>query len=249
MAVPVMFTGWTIKPFRHSIKLVPQCLMPSVLARTSARLLASSANYLEATAVISVVAASRFLFKPFIWTFSPGLCVSIATAAALFLYACLDKGQIFTYLGWVAPRRPVYWLYAVLAGLAGAVAALFVLRGIRLSVGSAPATELLYGVTLGPLIEEVIFRGAAFSVVYVTACSAKILTHWRIGISVLVTSLLFVWSHTRTIGIPWIMIFSMSIGYALMRWRSNSTGTAALMHAIYNGVIAIAMIHPPASSF
>lgn len=140
----------------------------------------------------------------------------------------------------------MYWLYAVLAGLAGAVAALFVLRGTGLSVGSAPATELLYGVTLGPLIEEVFFRGAAFSVVYVTTCSAKILTHWRIGISVLVTSLLFVWSHTRTIGIPWIMIFSMGIGYALMRWRSNSTGTAALMHAIYNGVIAIAMIHPPA---
>jgi hypothetical protein len=26
--------------------------------------------------------------------------------------------------------------------------------------------------------------------------------------------------------------------------RSNSTGTPALMHAIYNGIIAIAMIHP-----
>jgi membrane protease YdiL (CAAX protease family) len=130
------------------------------------------------------------------------LCVSIATATALFLYACLDKGQIFTYLGWVAPRRPVYWLYAVLAGFAGAVAALIVLRGTGLSVGSAPATELLYGVTLGPVIEEIIFRGAAFSVVYVTACSAKILMHCRIGISVLVTSLLFAWSHTRTTGIP-----------------------------------------------
>jgi hypothetical protein len=49
MAVSVTFTGWTIKPFRHSVKLVPQCLMASVLARTSARLLASSPNYLEAT--------------------------------------------------------------------------------------------------------------------------------------------------------------------------------------------------------
>src|ERR1700743_2993849 len=159
MAVPVMFTGWTIKPFRHSVKLVPQCLMASVLARPSARLLASSPNYIEANSVLSGGAASRFLSKPFFWTFSPALCVSVATATALFLYACLDKGQIFTYLGWVAPGRPLYWLYAVLAGLAGAVAALFVLRGTGLSVGSAPATELLYGVTLGPLIEEVIFRG------------------------------------------------------------------------------------------
>jgi hypothetical protein len=164
--------------------------MSSVLERTSARLLASSPNYLEVTVVITVVAASRFLFKPFFCSFSPRLCVSIASVAVVFLYACLGKGQIFTYLGWVARRRPVYWLYAILAGVAGAVGALFILRGTGLSVGSAPATELLYGVTLGPVIEEVIFRGAAFSVVYVTACSAKILMHWRIGISGLVTSLL-----------------------------------------------------------
>ena len=58
---------------------------------------------------------------------------------------CLGKGQIFTYLGWVALRRKVYWLYAVLAGVAGAVAVLLILRGTGLSVGSAPATELLDG--------------------------------------------------------------------------------------------------------
>jgi hypothetical protein len=28
-----------------------------------------------------------------------------------------------------------------------------------------------------------------------------------------------------------------------MRWRSNSTATAALMHGIYNAVIAFAMLH------
>ena len=150
--------------------------------------------------------------------------------------------------GWVAPRRPVYWLYAVLAGAAGTVGALLILHGTGLSVSSAPTTELLYGITIGPVIEEVIFRGAAFSVVYVTACSARRLSRWRIGISTALTSLLFVFSHTRMLGVSWVIIFSMGIAYTLFRWRSNSTGTAALMHAIYNGVIAIAMIHP-ASSF
>jgi hypothetical protein len=87
---------------------------------------------------------------------------------------------------------------------------------------------LLYGATLEPLIEEVIFRGAALSVVYVTACSANILMHWRIGLSVIVTSLLFVWSHTRTIGIPWNVIFLMGIAYALLRWCSNPTATSAI---------------------
>jgi hypothetical protein len=169
--------------------------------------------------------------------------VSVASVAVVFLYACLGKGQIFNHLGWATPRRQVYWLYSVLGGLAGAFAALAILRCAGLPVGSASATEMLYGVTLGPVIEEVIFRGAAFSVVYVSACSAKILMRWRISISVIVTSFLFVWSHSRTIGIPWIVIFLMGIAYALLRWRSNSTATSALMHAIYNGVISIAMIH------
>lgn len=62
--------------------------------------------------------------------------------------------------------------------------------------------------------------------VYITACSAKILMHWRIGISFIVTSLLFARSHTRTIGIPWMVIFLLGIAYALLRWRSNSTATS-----------------------
>jgi membrane protease YdiL (CAAX protease family) len=95
----------------------------------------------------------------------------------------------------------------------------------------------------GPIIEEVIFRGAAFSVIYVTSCSTKLLAYCRIELSTVGSSLLFVWCHTRAIGIPWMVIFSMGVGYALLRWRSNSAATSALMHATYNCVIAIAMIH------
>jgi len=38
--------------------------------------------------------------------------LSMALFAVIFIYACLDKGQILTYLGWVKPRRKVYWIYA-----------------------------------------------------------------------------------------------------------------------------------------
>jgi membrane protease YdiL (CAAX protease family) len=232
-------------PFRHSVKLVPECLMSTVLKRTTAKL-ASSPNYLELTSLIALAVVTPILFKPLFWSFSPRMCVAVASVAVVVLYACLGKGQIFTYLGWVAPRRNIYWLYAVIGGAAGAAAALLLLRGTGMSVGSAPGGELLYGASLGPIIEEITFRGAAFSVIYVTACSSKLLLRWRIGLAVVVTSLLFVWCHTRSIGIPWIVIFSMGIAYALLRWRSNSTATTALMHATYNGVIAVAMIHAAA---
>jgi hypothetical protein len=57
------------------------------------------------------------------------------------------------------------------------------------------------------------------------------------------SSLLFALAHTSTMGIPWLVLFGMGMLYALLRWRSNSTAAAALMHATYNAVISLAMLH------
>ena len=70
------FMGWTRVPFRHSVKLVPQCRMSSVLKRTSAHMLASTLNYLEVTAVMVLAAVSCFPFKPRFCSLSPKMCVS-----------------------------------------------------------------------------------------------------------------------------------------------------------------------------
>jgi membrane protease YdiL (CAAX protease family) len=110
------------------------------------------------------------------------------------------------------------------------------------SLGAASPSKLLYGVSIGPIIEEAIYRGAAFSVIYITACSVKGLAKLRIAMPIALTSLLFAWSHTRTMGLPWLLIFAMGVVYALQRWRSNSTATAALIHATYNAVIALKML-------
>jgi membrane protease YdiL (CAAX protease family) len=116
------------------------------------------------------------------------------------------------------------------------------IRIAGLLLGTAPPGRLLYGVTVGPIVEEVIFRGAAFSVIYVTASSIGGLANSRIALSIAVSSLLFALAHTTLIGIPWIVFFGMGMLYALLRWRSNSTAAAALMHATYNAVIAFAML-------
>jgi membrane protease YdiL (CAAX protease family) len=102
---------------------------------------------------------------------------------------------------------------------------------------------LLYGVTLGPILEELLFRGAAFAVIYVTASSLKSLAWLRISLAIIGSSLLFALAHTNTIGIPMFLFFGTGALYAMMRWRSNSTATAALMHATYNAMIALAMLH------
>jgi hypothetical protein len=141
--------------------------MDSVLRRTSSLLLAPAPNYIEVTALLSVAVYARLLHTRFFWIASVQPRVATSLTVTLFLYACIGKGQILNYLGWRKPRRPVYWLSAM-AG--GSICALLVIELVRItgnSLGVAPPSELLYGVTIGPIVEELIYRGGAFSVMIV----------------------------------------------------------------------------------
>jgi membrane protease YdiL (CAAX protease family) len=80
-------------------------------------------------------------------------------------------------------------------------------------------------------------------VIYVTACSVKTLARLQITLAIIGSSLLFALAHTKIVGIPLLLFFGTGSLYAMMRWRSNSTATAALMHATYNAMIALAMLH------
>jgi membrane protease YdiL (CAAX protease family) len=215
--------------------------MTSLLRRTFSRLLDSTPNYVEVTAPLAAALIARALYLPDIWKASPRPCIAVALFVSVFLYACVDRGRLFTYFGWAQPRRLAFWLYALLSGVLAAVGVLSVVRATHISLGAASRETLLYGVTVGPILEELLFRGAAFSVIYVTASSGKSLARLRITLAIIGSSLLFALAHTKT-GIPLFLFFGTGTLYAMMRWRSNSTATAALMHATYNAVIALAML-------
>ena len=214
----------------------------SVFARTSARLLQASPNYIEVTLFVAVITSGRLLMKPIFWKFSPVLCVAVSLFVVTLSIGAIGKGEIFGFLGCIKPRRPVYWLYALLAGCIGALLIIGGLHFTRTPRGSTSTNMLLCGVTIGPILEEVLYRGAAFSAVYVTACSLRAAMHWRIVLTTAVTSLLFVLSHSLIVGVPWFTILAMGGAYGIMRWRSNSTAVRALMHASYNILIAIFML-------
>jgi membrane protease YdiL (CAAX protease family) len=217
--------------------------MSSLLRRAFSRLLHSTPNYVEVTAVLAVALIARLLYLPEIWKAGPRPLVAIVLFVSVFLYACVDRGQLFTYFGWTKSRRAVSWLYAPLSGVLTAIGVLSVVRIAHMSLGAPSRETLLYGVTLGPILEELIFRGAAFSVIYVTASSVKSLARLQIALAIIGSSLLFSLAHTNTIGIPLFLFFGTGTLYAMMRWRSNSTATAALMHATYNAVIALTKLH------
>jgi membrane protease YdiL (CAAX protease family) len=215
--------------------------MTSRLQRTVSRLLASSPNYVEITALLATALVARLLSLPAFWKVSPQACVAVALFVSILVYACVDRGQLFAYFGWVHPRRRIFWLYALLAGTAAATLVIAILHAEHTPLGHTSPATLLYEVTIGPIIEEILFRGAAFSVIYVTAGSIKGPLGQRLAIAIVLSSLLFAVAHTRTMRIPWFVFFGMGTLYALLRSRSNSTAAAALMHATYNAAIALAM--------
>jgi hypothetical protein len=136
--------------------------MAYLLRRAFSRLLESTPNYIEVTVVLAVALIGRLLLLPDIWKASPQACVACALLASVLLHACLDKGRLFTYFGWIHPRRRFWWTYAVTGGLVAALVVIWMIRIAGLSLGTDAPGRLLYGVTVGPIVEEVIFRSAAF---------------------------------------------------------------------------------------
>jgi membrane protease YdiL (CAAX protease family) len=196
--------------------------MTSRLQRAVSRLLDSSPNYVEITALLATALAGRLLSLPVFWKVSSQACVAVALFVSILVYACVDRGQLFAYFGWVDPRRRIFWLCALIAGAAAAALVIAILHAEHTPLGHTSPATLLYGVTIGPIIEEILFRGAAFSVIYVTAASIKGFRRPRLAIAIVLSSLLFALAHTRTMGIPWLVFFAMGTLYALLRWRDAS---------------------------
>jgi hypothetical protein len=84
--------------------------MTSRLQRTVSHLLASSPNYVEITALLATALVARMFFSPAFWKASPQACVAVALFVSSLVYACVDRGQLFAYFGWVHPRRRIFWL-------------------------------------------------------------------------------------------------------------------------------------------
>jgi membrane protease YdiL (CAAX protease family) len=133
--------------------------MTSRLQRAVSRLLDSSPNYVEITALLATALAGRLLSLPVFWKVSSQACVAVALFVSILVYACVDRGQLFAYFGWVDPRRRIFWLCALIAGAAAAALVIAILHAEHTPLGHTSPATLLYGVTIGPIIEEILFRG------------------------------------------------------------------------------------------
>jgi membrane protease YdiL (CAAX protease family) len=136
----------------------------------------------------------------------------------------------------------------MIAGLLTAIAVAFIGVLIQVPVTENPLTKLLkdpssvvpiaiFGVTIGPLFEELIFRGflqpllargaGAVAGIILANIPFGILHYWEYGKS---------WRHVVV-----IMIAGMAFG--CMRQITGSTRASTLMHAAYNGLFFFAMFY------
>jgi membrane protease YdiL (CAAX protease family) len=158
--------------------------------------------------------------------------------------------------GFTQPRQPLFFALAVAAGLAapflGALLTEWLARGhtvtqdIQQIGGNTPLSLrlplVLVVVCVGPLVEELLFRGVLLS---------ALMRRWPVGWAVAGSSLLFALVHLPGLEYQWYALPNLLLLALLLAWlrlRSGSILPAVLAHGV-NNLLAVAVwfvaINPP----
>jgi membrane protease YdiL (CAAX protease family) len=195
------------------------------------------------------VTANPELFLPvfllFVWQVSAisvkprtiGLALVLTFVLLIYAYRVLGTTLWLRRVGWVAPHQG-FWLYGIIAGGAAGVGVWELARLFHLSLGGVPPPNvLLLASSSGPIVEEMLFRGLLFWVIFellyrrgVSKLAANVTT-------VLLVAVCFALAHTDRIGIRFFATVLTGIAFGWMRVQSGSTAAAAVMHAVYNFVL------------
>lgn len=155
----------------------------------------------------------------------------------LLIFRLQYERPLWRSLGWVRIPIPPAWV--AIAGWLTAFVVTLVAYLIRTPVTSNPLTELMqdrasmiligiFGVTLGPLAEELIFRGFL---------QPLVVRSLGVAPGIIVAAIPFGLLHFPEYGNSWrhaVLISGAGAAFGWMRHRTGSTKAATLMHAAYN---------------
>ena len=97
-------------------------------------------------------------------------------------------------------------------------------------LATSPIAALVVGVMVGPIVEELVFRGMLYR---------SLRTRWAVLPCWLLTTAVFLTDHTPAAAIP---VFFGSVCITLAFERSRSLYAALLVHALYNGVLVLQLV-------
>jgi len=191
------------------------------------------------------------LFLPvaclFVWQFTAIATKPTAFGCALLLtlllfiygYRVLGTTEWLRRLGWVSPRQG-FWLYSLIAGLAAAGGVWWFARIFHQSLGRVPLSQrILLASSSGPMIEEMLFRGLLFWLIFELLRRMGLPFAAAAGATVFLTAIAFALSHNDRHGPRLYATILTGIAFGWLRVRSGSTAAATLMHAVYNLVLLL----------
>ncbi len=158
----------------------------------------------------------------------------------LYAWANIDRlrGLGLDHACWRS-TAPANWVLASACGLLAGVSVFVVgtLSGQNMRLSDNWKLIVLQ-VTLGPVLEEVVFRGYLFSLLMWLLGRMTICGRYRLA--VVSVAVIFAMFHVSQPGVSWLQlacITSTGMLYGWIRWRSGSTAPAAVSHAVYNLVL------------
>jgi membrane protease YdiL (CAAX protease family) len=135
------------------------------------------------------------------------------------------------------PARRTDWVIAVATGFAaGTVIFEIGFASGQKMILSADWRLVLLQVALGPVLEEIVFRGYLFAALIWSfrRFAGHVLPNWAV---IVIAALVFALVHLAQPGVKWLelaCIASTGTLYGWVRCRSGSTAPAAISHAAYN---------------
>jgi len=163
----------------------------------------------------------------------------IVFTIALLALAWASRGRLnskgFEFLHWnrTSARENVEALgFGAVCGLAVALLFQALYKGVPFKWQDA-----WIGITLGPLMEEAVFRGYHFGLAERGLRKRVPHAGWIVGIAI---AAVFALCHLPKGGITGLqigVIFVMGVVYAWLRIKSNSTTSPFLAHSAYNAII------------
>ena len=197
------------------------------------------------------ITANPELFLPvaclFVWQVTAVAAKPAAFGFALLLtlllliygYRVLGKTEWLRRLGWVSPRQG-FWFYSLIAGIAAAGGVWWFARIFHQSLGGVPPPQrILLASFSGPMIEEMLFRGLLFWLIFELFRRRGVPQSAAVGATVCLTAIAFAFSHNDRHGLRLYATILTGLAFGWMRVRSGSTAAATLMHATYNLVLSL----------
>jgi len=204
-----------------------------------------------ARAFRGTITANPELFLPvaclFVWQVTAlaakppafGFALLLTLLLLIYGYRVLGKTEWLCRLGWVPPRRG-FWSYSLITGTAAAGGVWWFARVFHQSLGGVlPPQRILLASFSGPMIEEMLFRGLLFWLIFELFTRRGVPQSAAVAATICLTAIAFAFSHNDRHGLRLYATILTGLAFGWMRVWSGSTAAATLMHATYNLVISL----------